>query len=254
MDVELPEAGPRMEVPAAPPVDVMPLHGLLKAFESAVLSLSSPDSLPWRSLVTHVQARPDGARVVFPSPAVPRVFPLAYTPLHYAAYFGRADYAALFLARGADPDARSSTGATPVAVCASLGARSVAVARALVAAGADVEAPTFDGTRPLMTAVRSGSAGVVAVLLAHGARWEGYGTAVGPGGGDGEVNGLLWEAIYRYDKKVVVALASGGVEVAGKDGQGGSAVRDMARDRGLRSYSCWSTAMKCEKARLRLAA
>lgn len=30
------------------------------------------------------------------------VVPLAYTPLHYAAYFGRANYAALFLARGAD--------------------------------------------------------------------------------------------------------------------------------------------------------
>lgn len=216
------------------------LPGVLRLFERSVLLGLPSQSLPWAALVAAVQS--SSAPLPLPTPTRLPFTPirLLYSPLHYAAFYGKPSYARLFLARSHDPDARSATGATPLFVTASqgLGPRSRAVARLLVAAGADVNLRARGGVTPLMHAVRSGNADVVAVLLAGGAAWSGEDGEAGEGGG------VLWEAVYRYDVGVARALAEGGVEVVGGDGN--AAVREMAKERGPRAERAWEAALEAE--------
>ena len=94
------------------------------------------------------------------------------TALHWAAYRGDADLAALLLGAGADANAVNRNGATPLGMaCAHAGSgrggRPDLVTR-LLQAGADPRlAPV--GEPPLLTCARTGDAGAVRALLAHGA-------------------------------------------------------------------------------------
>ena len=103
----------------------------------------------------------------------------ACCPLHLAAFYGRTEIVELLLARGADVRAGGVRGFMP-GVCSLTplhyaaagdgdGPQLVAAARALLDAGAPVDAAASDGSRPLQWAVRDSGAEMVALLLARGA-------------------------------------------------------------------------------------
>ena len=116
------------------------------------------------------------------------------TALHWAAYRGDAELAALLLAAGADPNAANRNGATPLGMaCVSAGSgrggRPDLVAR-LLRAGAD---PTLApvGEPPLLTCARTGDAGAVRALLAHGAEVDAADTWRGQ-------TALMWAAAENH--------------------------------------------------------
>jgi ankyrin repeat protein len=91
------------------------------------------------------------------------------TALHFAAFFNQPDAAALLLDAGADPHAVSPTfgGVTPLHSAAAAG--NDATARALLHAGAHVNARQDGGFTPLHSAAANGSDAMVDDLLARGA-------------------------------------------------------------------------------------
>ncbi len=86
------------------------------------------------------------------------------TALHFTADRGDAAAVELLLAKGARPNLRDDAGATPLRVAADRQTAAV-----LVAAGADVNARSADGWTPLMRAAQRGDAEWVQLLLAAGA-------------------------------------------------------------------------------------
>jgi ankyrin repeat protein len=88
------------------------------------------------------------------------------TPLVAAAMYGDARTVAVLLDRGADPNARTEAGSTALMWTAD-----PAIARLLLDRGADPNVRSDDGRTPILVAAgRSGSAGLVRLLLDRGAR------------------------------------------------------------------------------------
>jgi ankyrin repeat protein len=92
-----------------------------------------------------------------------------YTPLHFAAWFGRLEVARLLLGRGADPNsvAQNDSRATPLH--SAVTSRHRDLAALLLALGASANAVQKDGHTPLHLAARNGDEGVVDLLLLRGA-------------------------------------------------------------------------------------
>ena len=93
-----------------------------------------------------------------------------WTPLHLAAFFGRADVVDVLLAAGADVRAvsRNQEGNTPLH--AALAGRGVGrISTTLLAHGADVRATDAGGHTALHHAAFRGDVGLVGTVLAHGA-------------------------------------------------------------------------------------
>jgi ankyrin repeat protein len=92
-----------------------------------------------------------------------------FQPLALAAFFGRPAAVELLLARGAEVStpARHAFHVTPLH--AALAGPTPDVARALVAAGADVNARQQGGVTPLQEAAANGAPDLVRLLLEHGA-------------------------------------------------------------------------------------
>jgi len=89
------------------------------------------------------------------------------TPLHRAAWHGHSETVAALLAAGADPDAAAGDGRTPLHEAARYGsAETVAL---LLAVGADPDAAASDGRTPLHLAAVDGNSETVAALVAAGA-------------------------------------------------------------------------------------
>lgn len=95
--------------------------------------------------------------------------PDGFTPLHLAAFFGRAEAVALLLERGAavDDAARNPMKVMPLHSAAAIG--DVEICRALLAAEADPNAKQQAGYTPLMSAALRGNDELVELLLEHGA-------------------------------------------------------------------------------------
>jgi ankyrin repeat protein len=89
------------------------------------------------------------------------------TALHWAAYHGDADVAALLLEAGADASAANRNGSTPLWLAASQG--DATMIEALLGGGADANEQLPLGRKPLMLAARAGTVDAVRVLLDHGA-------------------------------------------------------------------------------------
>ena len=90
------------------------------------------------------------------------------TALHWAALRNDTTLAAMLLQAGANPKATTRVGAyTPLILAARSG--NAAVMAPLLAAGADVNARTSNGTTPLMLAAAAGDASAVETLVARGA-------------------------------------------------------------------------------------
>jgi uncharacterized protein len=92
------------------------------------------------------------------------------TALHWAAYHGDAESAALLVRAGARVDAVNRYGVPPLAVACENG--NGAVVKLLLDAGADANATMKGGETVLMLAARSGSLEAIDALLARGARHD----------------------------------------------------------------------------------
>jgi ankyrin repeat protein len=98
-----------------------------------------------------------------------------FTALHYAAYFGKPEAASLLLEHGADVEAVSRNRALPSLrpLHSAAAGRHLDVARILLEAGADPNAPQNGGWTALHVAAVNGDLPLVRLLLEHGARaWE----------------------------------------------------------------------------------
>ncbi len=109
-------------------------------------------------------------RCVDATPTAAKAFSTdGFTALHLAAFFNRSEVAALLIERGADVDAvaRNPMKVRPLHSAATM--RAGAVVAALLAHGADPNAPQEQGATALMSAAASGDAASVVALLKHGA-------------------------------------------------------------------------------------
>jgi ankyrin repeat protein len=114
-----------------------------------------------------------------------------FTPLHLAAFFDAPHAAALLIRGGADVDAVADNATRVAPLHSGVAGRSTAVVMALVAAGADVDAVQQGGFTALMAAAQQGDVPLVDLLLASGAD-------VGSLTGDGRSAGDL-AAAAGYD-------------------------------------------------------
>ena len=134
-----------------------------------------------------------------------------WTPLMYAAWGDDPALATMLLAHGAKLDSTDHDGLTPLAI-ATQNAK-VKALRALLDAGADVNAPVAKGGyTPLMLASISGSTDVATSLIEHGAKVN----AANPGG----VTALMIAAAGNRSSIVALLLKSGAdVNAHSEDGR-----------------------------------
>ena len=92
-----------------------------------------------------------------------------FAPLALAAFFGRRACVAALLARGADVAQRAANPLQVQPLHAAVAAGDVEIVRALLEAGADVDARQQAGVTPLMGAAAIGSVELVRLLLEAGA-------------------------------------------------------------------------------------
>ena len=102
-------------------------------------------------------------------PPVGALSPDGFTPLHYAAFFGHEDVAALILEHGADANAvaENPTKVRPLHSATAIGANTICLA--LLAAGAEPDARQQGGFTALMAAAMHGNTELVSALLEAGA-------------------------------------------------------------------------------------
>jgi ankyrin repeat protein len=92
-----------------------------------------------------------------------------FTPLHFAAFLGTAECAAVLLGVGADPAAVASGAMTVQPLHSAAASGNVEVARLLLDARAPVDATQSGGFTPLHEAAHRGNVELVDLLLARGA-------------------------------------------------------------------------------------
>jgi uncharacterized protein len=93
-----------------------------------------------------------------------------FTPLHFAAFFGKPGAAQLLLGRGADVDALGTGWMTGTALHSAAAGRHRDVVTVLLDAGANPDLRQSHGWTALHSAAHNGDADTVELLLAHGAR------------------------------------------------------------------------------------
>jgi ankyrin repeat protein len=95
-----------------------------------------------------------------------------FTPLHLGAFFGHPEAVKFLLARGADVNATSKNASAlrPIhSAVAHRGDAALAIAKMLIAAGAEINVAQQGGWTPLHAAAFHGHTEMVKLLLAHGA-------------------------------------------------------------------------------------
>lgn len=95
--------------------------------------------------------------------------PDGFTPVALAAFFGRAEAAKTLIAAGADVNAAATNAFKVQALHAAVAGRNMEIIRAVLAAGADANAPQQAGFRPIHEAASSGNRELAELLIAHGA-------------------------------------------------------------------------------------
>jgi len=148
-----------------------------------------------------------------------------WTPLTYAAWQDNSELVVMLMKHGAKIDVVSIDGLTPLAIAAQNG--KIKAAQALVAAGADVNAPVAKGGyTPLMLAAISGSTDLTAALIDHGAKVN----AVNPGG----VTALMIAAANNHPRVAEVLLKSGADPNArSQDGRTALGIAQANNDEGM---------------------
>lgn len=125
------------------------------------------------------------------------------TALHWAAYNNDLEMAKALIAAKADVEATNRYGVSPLSMAATNG--NAAMIEALLNAGANVSTARLGGETVLMTASRTGKVDAVKVLLEHGADPNQAET------GEGQT-ALMWAAADGH-AEVVEALLKGGAEM-----------------------------------------
>jgi len=95
-----------------------------------------------------------------------------FHPLGLAAFYGHEEAAKLLLSRGADPDLAARNPMKVRAIHAASASGSLSIVKALLLAGADVNAPQEKGFTPLHEAASTGNIALLRILVAHGAKRE----------------------------------------------------------------------------------
>lgn len=141
------------------------------------------------------------------------------TPLHWAAEDQNLEVMRTLLEAGADPDAQSVAGSTPLLSAVRLETERTAEAVAiLLEAGGDADAADRGGVTPLMKVAAGGDAVVVETLLDHGAQADRR-SAIG--------DTALQLAAQRGHTEIVRLLLEAGADPESTNGSGRSA-RDAA--------------------------
>ena len=92
-----------------------------------------------------------------------------FTPVHLAVFFGHPKTAELLLRHGADPDVVSRNPMTVRPLHSAVAGRDAEAVAVLVSSGANVNAPSHGGFTPLLEAAQNGDRRIVELLLAAGA-------------------------------------------------------------------------------------
>lgn len=95
-----------------------------------------------------------------------------FYPLGLAAFYGHEEAAKLLLAKGADPNLAARNPMKVRAIHAASASGNLSIVRALLEAGADVNAPQEKGFTPLHEAAATGKLDLLRILLSHGANLE----------------------------------------------------------------------------------
>ena len=95
--------------------------------------------------------------------------PDGFTPLHLAAYFGKADAVRLLLGTGADPNVAGTGWMLGTALHSAVSARHATIVAMLLDAGADPNVRQSGGWTPLHGAAHNRDRQATELLLAHGA-------------------------------------------------------------------------------------
>ncbi|MGA8028634.1 MAG: ankyrin repeat domain-containing protein [Bryobacteraceae bacterium] len=137
------------------------------------------------------------------------------TPLHNAVYSGNVALVELLLASGADVNAKERSGSTPLHVAAQRGYKEVA--EVLLAHKASVDAKNNVGTAPLQFAAQEGQKEVAQVLISHKAD-------INAKSNDGQRP--LHAAALNGHTDLVSLLLANGAEVNAKEDHGLTALHD----------------------------
>lgn len=148
-----------------------------------------------------------------------------WTPLMYAAWIDSPTLVELLLHHGAKLDATDDKGMTPLAIAAQND--KLKAATALVAAGADVNAPVGDGGyTPLMLAAVSGSSDLATALIGHGANVN----AANSGG----VTPLMIATANAHKQVAELLLKSGAdIDARSQDGRTAISIAEANNDEAL---------------------
>jgi ankyrin repeat protein len=92
-----------------------------------------------------------------------------WTPLHLAAFYGRAGVARLLLRHHADANAVSTNAMANRPLHAAVAGRHASLVELLLRHGADPDAAQHGGWTPLQGAAQHGDIAIIQALLAHGA-------------------------------------------------------------------------------------
>jgi ankyrin repeat protein len=95
--------------------------------------------------------------------------PDGFTPVALAAFFGHADAARALIAAGADVNAAAKNAFKVQALHAAVAGRNMDIVRAVLAAGADPNATQQAGFRPIHEAGANANRELAELLIAHGA-------------------------------------------------------------------------------------
>lgn len=170
-----------------------------------------------------------------------------WTPLHFACYHGKADYAGAALSCGAAADARTSAVQdTPLHTCARRGDRCADAARVVLRAGANPAARNSAGRTPLHEAARMDSTGVMRILLEWGAPPACLAELPSAASSDRDpcvAVTPLWDAVHRGNLGAARLL----VEVAGvnlMEDLSSPPLRGMAEARGYGSLTCLNALLR----------
>ena len=134
------------------------------------------------------------------------------TALHRAAHAGDAAVVARLLRAGADADAATRRGVTPLALASARG--HAAVVETLLGSGADPNRTSPQGETPLMVAARTGVVDSVTALLRYGA-----GAGVDAREGWRGQTALMWAAAEGH-AEVVAPLVAAGADVNTRSDEG----------------------------------
>jgi ankyrin repeat protein len=147
-------------------------------------------------------------------------------PLHKAVFAGRPEIVALLIQKGAAVEARDGRGRSPLVFFAASAGSDIAIARMLLAAGADPKSEDkLNGETALHYAAQTGDVELAALLIAAGAEVDQRSA-----NGDGAIQ----MAVFRLDYEFVKLLIAAGADVNQVSDRGATPLSQQPNDPAMR--------------------